>query len=79
MKLTLMYLKMVHDIEKLVLSGTGNNIVIDNLVSSDPTQTFSEVIGIDGGENGNTFIIDGTDANKKIKVLEMKNRGWNFF
>ena len=65
----------VHDIEKLVLSGTGNNIVIDNLVSSDPTQTFSEVIGIDGGENGNTFIIDGTDADKKDKVLEMKIEG----
>ena len=65
----------VFDIEKLVLSKVGNIVVIDNLVSDDPTQTFSEVIGTDGGENGNTFIIDGIAPNKKEKVLGMKIEG----
>ena len=67
----------VYDIEKLVLSGTGNNIVIDNLVSDDPTQTFSEVIGTNGGEKGNTFIINGDtqDSNRNTAILEMAING----
>ena len=67
----------VHDIEKLVLSGTGNNIVIDNLVSSDPTKTFTEVTGTNGGEKGNTFIINGDtqDNNRNTAILEMAING----
>lgn len=67
----------VANIEKLVLRGTENNIVIDNLVSSDPTKTFTEVTGTNGGEKGNTFIINGDtqDSNRNTAILEMAING----
>ena len=62
----------VYDIERLVLNKTENNILVDNLYSS---SNFEEIEGKDGGKKGNTFTINGTDTDKKDKVLGVKIEG----
>ena len=61
-------------IEKLVLSGEGNNILINSvLVGSEDYPSFNEIIGKDGGEKGNIFRI--TEAFKEDRVLGIKIQG----
>ena len=65
-------------IEKLTLSKTENNVLIDNLVKYNQFDaSFTEVTGINGGTNGNTFTINGTKIDKKDKALGMKIEGGN--
>ena len=61
-------------IEKLVLLGKGNNILINSVfVGSEDYPSFNEIIGKDGGDKGNTFRI--TRAFKEDRVLGIKIEG----
>lgn len=61
-------------IEKLVLSGEGNNILIDStLVGYKGYPKFNEIIGKDGGTNGNTFTIN--DRYPDDRILGVKIEG----
>ena len=73
---TNLFNNIVGSVEKLTLSKTENNVLIDNLVKYNQFDaSFTEVIGINGGEKGNTFTINGTDTDKKDKALGMKIEG----
>ena len=67
--------KFVNRMEKLVLSGENNKIIVDNLIKYNAENSFTEVTGKDGGTEGNTFTINGTDTDKKDKALGMKIEG----
>ena len=67
--------KFVNRIEKLVLSGENNKIIVDKLIKYNGENNFTEITGTNGGTNGNTFTINGTDTDKKDKALEMKIEG----
>ena len=69
---TNLFNNIVGSVEKLTLSKTENNVLIDNLVKYNQFDaSFTEVTGIDGGTNGNTFTIEGT----KIEALGVKIEG----
>lgn len=69
---TNLFNNIVGSVEKLTLSKTENNVLIDNLVKYNQFDaSFTEVTGIDGGTNGNTFTIEGT----KTEALGMKIEG----
>lgn len=66
----------IRGIEKLVLSADGNNVLVDNLVKYNIyDESFTEVEGTNSGAEGNTFIINGTEADKKDKALGMIIKG----
>ena len=73
---TNLFNNIVGSVEKLTLSKTENNVLIDNLVKYNQFDaSFTEVTGINGGTNGNTFTINGTETSKKDKALGMKIEG----
>lgn len=69
---TNLFNNIVGSVEKLTLSKTENNVLIDNLVKYNQFDaSFTEVTGINGGTNGNTFTINGT----KTEALGVKIEG----
>lgn len=67
--------KFVNRMEKLVLSGENNKIIVDKLIKYNGENSFTEVTGTNGGAEGNTFTINGTDEKKKDKALGMTIKG----
>lgn len=65
------YIHSIIGIEKLVLSEEGNNVLIDSQLVT--TSGLNEIIGKDGGRDGNTFTIN--DIQPEDKILGMKIEG----
>ena len=65
------YIQSISGIEKLVLSEEGNNVLIDSQLVT--TSGLNEIIGKDGGKDGNTFTIN--DIQPEDKILGMKIEG----
>lgn len=65
------YIYSISGIEKLVLSEEGNNVLIDSQLVT--TSGLNEIIGKDGGRDGNTFTIN--DIQPEDKILGMKIEG----
>lgn len=65
------YIQSISGIEKLVLSKEGNNVLIDSQLVK--TSGLNEIIGKDGGKEGNTFTIN--DIQPEDEILGMKIEG----
>lgn len=65
------YIYSIIGIEKLVLSEEGNNVLIDSQLVT--TSGLNEIIGKDGGRDGNTFTIN--DIQPEDEILGMKIEG----
>ena len=60
-------------IEKLVLSGKGNVISINRELVGDAVYSgFNEIIGKDGGKDGNTFTINEMYPNDKVLGIKIE-------